>query len=105
MDRLAGVIAEDMKKDHDAETVEKKTGNLKRYVCRICGYVYEGEELPADFICPLCGADASYFDEREKPKHFACSKCGFIYEGAAVPEEFCCPICDSPSDQFVLQEE
>ncbi len=30
------------------------------YVCKICGYVYEGEPLPEDFICPLCkhGADA-----------------------------------------------
>ena len=30
------------------------------YVCRICGYVYEGDELPDDFICPTCkhGADA-----------------------------------------------
>ena len=105
MDRLAGVIAEDMKKDHDAGAAEKKNENLKRYVCRICGYVYEGEELPADFICPLCGADASYFDEREKPKHFACGKCGFVYEGTAVPEEFCCPICDSPSSQFTEQPE
>ncbi len=24
------------------------------WVCKICGYVYEGEELPADYICPLC---------------------------------------------------
>ncbi len=24
------------------------------YVCKICGYIYEGDELPADFICPLC---------------------------------------------------
>lgn len=32
----------------------------KGYVCTICGYVYEGEKLPEDFICPLCkhGADA-----------------------------------------------
>lgn len=29
---------------------EKKKG----FVCKICGYVYEGDELPADFICPLC---------------------------------------------------
>lgn len=28
----------------------KKTG----WVCKICNYVYEGEELPPDFICPLC---------------------------------------------------
>ena len=26
----------------------------KGWVCKICGYVYEGEELPADFVCPLC---------------------------------------------------
>ena len=26
----------------------------KGFVCKICGYVYEGEELPTDFICPLC---------------------------------------------------
>ncbi|MBQ3574839.1 MAG: flavin reductase [Clostridia bacterium] len=24
------------------------------WICKICGYVYEGEELPADYICPLC---------------------------------------------------
>lgn len=35
---------------------EKKKG----YVCQVCGYVYEGDELPEDFICPVCkhGADA-----------------------------------------------
>ena len=26
----------------------------KGYVCKICGYVYEGETLPDDFICPIC---------------------------------------------------
>lgn len=26
----------------------------KGYVCDICGYIYEGDELPADFVCPLC---------------------------------------------------
>ncbi len=37
----------------------KKTKS-KGWVCTICGYVYEGDELPPDFICPLCkhGADA-----------------------------------------------
>ncbi len=34
----------------------------KRWVCTICGYVYEGEELPADFICPLCKHPASDFE-------------------------------------------
>ena len=37
--------------------VKPKPSKLKEqhgWVCKICGYVYEGEELPADFICPLC---------------------------------------------------
>ena len=34
----------------------------KRWVCKICGYVYEGDELPADFICPLCKHPASDFE-------------------------------------------
>ena len=34
----------------------------KGYVCKICGYVYEGEELPEDFICPLCKHGASDFE-------------------------------------------
>ena len=32
------------------------------WVCKICGYIYEGEELPADFICPLCKHPASDFE-------------------------------------------
>ena len=34
----------------------------KGWVCKICGYVYEGEELPAVFICPLCKHPASDFE-------------------------------------------
>lgn len=33
----------------------------KGWVCIICGYIYEGEELPADFICPICKHPASDF--------------------------------------------
>ncbi|MBP3873600.1 MAG: flavin reductase [Lachnospiraceae bacterium] len=40
---------------------EKQTG----WVCKICGYVYEGEELPADFICPLCKHPASDFEKMQ----------------------------------------
>ncbi len=31
-----------------------QTDGKKGYVCKICGYVYEGDELPEDFVCPLC---------------------------------------------------
>ena len=35
----------------------------KGWVCDICGYVYEGEELPEDFVCPLCKHPASDFSK------------------------------------------
>ncbi len=34
----------------------------KAWKCRICGYVYEGEKLPDDFLCPLCGHPAEDFE-------------------------------------------
>ena len=34
----------------------------KGFVCKICGYVYEGDELPADIICPLCKHGAADFE-------------------------------------------
>lgn len=35
----------------------------KGWVCTICGYVYEGEELPEDFICPLCKHGVDVFEK------------------------------------------
>ena len=91
--------------------VSKKTV----YVCSVCGYVYEGEELPNDFICPLCKHDASYFEKKEasdsqakaveekdkiivsrgensmKSKKYVCPVCGYVYEGENPPEK--CPLC------------
>lgn len=40
-----------------------KTDDKKGYVCKICGYVYEGDELPEDFICPLCKHGAADFEK------------------------------------------
>ena len=33
------------------------------YVCKICGYVYEGDSLPDDFICPLCKHGVDDFEK------------------------------------------
>lgn len=35
----------------------------KGWRCNICGYVHEGEDLPSDFVCPLCKHGASDFTE------------------------------------------
>ena len=42
-----------------------QTEGKKGFVCKICGYVYEGETLPDDFICPLCKHGASDFEPIE----------------------------------------
>ncbi len=39
-----------------------ETDNKKGFVCKICGYIYEGDKLPDDFICPLCKHGASDFE-------------------------------------------
>ena len=38
------------------------TAKKKGYVCKVCGYVYEGDELPEDIVCPLCKHGASDFE-------------------------------------------
>ena len=53
---------------------------MKKYVCTLCVYIYDEEagepdegvepgttwdEVPEDFVCPLCGADKSVFEEEE----------------------------------------
>lgn len=43
---------------------EQKAASAKTaWRCTVCGYVYEGEELPADYICPLCKHPASDFEK------------------------------------------
>jgi len=42
------------------QTKEVGSSDKKRYICEVCGYIYEGETLPEDYICPVCkhGTDA-----------------------------------------------
>ena len=75
------------------------------WVCSVCGYVYEGETLPADFICPLCKHPASDFVKHEaKPAEkrvgFVCTVCGYVYDGADMPDDFICPLCHHPKSDF-----
>ena len=84
----------------------------ERWVCNICGYIYEGH-LPDDFVCPLCKHGAADFTRmdggaEEKPSDAAseeadekwvCEVCGYVYEGA-LPEDYVCPVCGVGADQF-----
>lgn len=49
------------------ENVKPKpqTEGKKGFVCKICGYIYEGDTLPDDFICPLCKHGAADFEPIE----------------------------------------
>lgn len=42
---------------------ETPQGATHKWVCKICGYTHEGEELPADFICPWCKHPAEDFEQ------------------------------------------
>ena len=57
---------------------------MKKFVCSICGYVYEGENLPADYKCPQCKAPAAKFNEVvENQLNWACQHIvGIGKEGA-----------------------
>lgn len=94
----------------------EKTG----YVCRICGYVYRGDPLPEDFICPLCKHGAADFEKitvktEEKKMKGVCDICGWSYDVAAgdaengiapgtapadLPEDFVCPLCGVGKEHF-----
>jgi len=39
-----------------------ETEGKKGYVCKVCGYVYEGDTLPDDYVCPLCKHGAADFE-------------------------------------------
>nr|WP_296398546.1 [FeFe] hydrogenase, group A [Acidaminococcus timonensis] len=73
--------------------VTKPGDRVRKWKCRVCGYIWEGNEPPAE--CPLCHKDSSYFDEI---KRWRCRICGYECEGVEPPAE--CPICHKDSRYF-----
>ncbi len=45
---------------------------MKKFICKVCGYVHEGDSAPE--ICPLCGVDASQFEELKGANPYAGTK-------------------------------
>jgi len=104
-----------------------KPAAKKGWRCKVCGYVYEGETLPENYVCPICKhgpEDFEYFEENAsaKPaekavatplvstatastssKKFVCSVCGYVHEGDLAPEK--CPVCKVPASKFIEQSE
>ena len=48
---------------HENVKPKPQTDGKKGYVCKVCGYVYEGDTLPEDFVCPLCKHGPADFEE------------------------------------------
>ena len=54
-----------MDRSGDLKQGDKK---MAKWKCKVCGYVYEGDELPEDFTCPVCRQPASAFEKVEEKK-------------------------------------
>lgn len=75
------------------EEVTTPGSATRKWKCRVCGYIYEGDNPAAE--CPICHMDSSYFDPVKKWK---CRICGYICEDVNPPAE--CPICHKDSSYF-----
>lgn len=53
---------------HDHVKPKPETEGKKGFVCKICGYVYEGDVLPEDIVCPLCKHGAADFEPIEQER-------------------------------------
>ena len=51
-----------------SEDLKQGDKKMAKWKCKVCGYVYEGEELPEDFKCPVCKQPASAFEKVEEKK-------------------------------------
>ena len=61
IEALANELCAEASSKDDVSLNEPKT--TKKFVCKICGYIHEANELPDDFKCPLCKQGAEFFEE------------------------------------------
>ena len=63
LEALAQTLAADLKGEAPAQPQEEAPAAKPRgFVCKICGFIYESDTLPADFTCPICRRPASDFE-------------------------------------------
>ncbi len=66
LEALADAIAADLGKAPAAEAPAAAAAQgAAKWKCTVCGYIYEGETLPADFKCPVCGVGPDKFEKAE----------------------------------------
>jgi flavorubredoxin/rubredoxin len=62
LEALAGVLAASVRGEKPAAAEGNETDKPKGFVCKVCGFIYEGDTLPDDFVCPICHRPASDFE-------------------------------------------
>ncbi|MCI8870574.1 MAG: MBL fold metallo-hydrolase [Lawsonibacter sp.] len=62
LEELARVLAASVRGAPEPEAPVREERKVKGFVCRICGFIYESDTLPADFVCPICRRPASDFE-------------------------------------------
>ena len=91
-----------------------KPAATQGFRCSVCGYVYEGDALPEDYVCPLCKHGVEDFERIDAvpapvktetlesaatgAKKYICAVCGYVHEGDSAPEK--CPLCKAPAEKF-----
>ena len=70
LSELAEKMLHTIYQDHSDKLHWKGDKTMSKWVCKVCGYVHEGDTLPEDFVCPVCKQPASVFEkvEEEVPK-------------------------------------
>ena len=61
---LSGAVADSVLNGAGGEAEAAEPAAASKWVCKICGYIYEGDELPEDYKCPLCGAGPAAFEKQ-----------------------------------------
>ena len=81
------------------------------WVCKVCGYTYEGAEMPDDYTCPLCKHGKEEFEYvvpevKQKQKGYVCSICGHFEPcDGVLPEDYVCPLCHHGREDFTPAEQ
>ena len=64
LEALAQTLAASVKGEAPAQPQEAAPAAKPRgFVCKICGFIYEGDPLPDDYICPICKHGAADFEK------------------------------------------
>ncbi|BAK99487.1 putative flavoprotein [Oscillibacter valericigenes Sjm18-20] len=62
LEALAKTLAASVRGEEPAHVKENGTDKPRGFVCKVCGFIYEGDTLPDDFVCPICHRPASSFE-------------------------------------------